>query len=171
MWCSVFEVRSTEENIINSILKILYPRRCLICSALLHEYESGFCRLCVVEAPVIREERCSVCSKPVNEGRVICHDCMSHKHIFIEGFALWNYNAVAERIIARMKYHFERDGISFLSCEIVYHSIMKLQCWGVQALVPVPLHKSKMRKRGFNQASVLAKIGRASCRERVLRLV
>ncbi len=32
----------------------------------------------------------------------------------------------------------------------------ELEGWGVDALVPVPLHRSRLRKRGYNQAEVLA---------------
>lgn len=28
---------------------------------------------------------------------------------------------------------------------------------GIQAIIPIPLHRSKMRKRGYNQAELLAK--------------
>ena len=38
----------------------------------------------------------------------------------------------------------------------------KILEWGAQALIPVPLHRSKLRRRGFNQAELLAReIGRA----------
>ena len=33
----------------------------------------------------------------------------------------------------------------------------QIRRWGIQAIIPIPLHRSKMRKRGYNQAELLAK--------------
>lgn len=32
-----------------------------------------------------------------------------------------------------------------------------METWGIDVLIPVPLHKKRKRKRGYNQAEILAK--------------
>lgn len=39
---------------------------------------------------------------------------------------------------------------------MAFYARRELKCWKPDCLVPVPLHKSKERRRGFNQAEYLA---------------
>ena len=41
--------------------------------------------------------------------------------------------------------------------ELVDEFEFQIRRWGIQAIIPIPLHRSKMRKRGYNQAELLAK--------------
>ena len=64
--------------------------------------------------------------------------------------------------IARFKYRGRREYADFYAEELVKRCGELLLSWQPDALVPVPLHKSRMRKRGFNQAELTArKVGKA----------
>lgn len=61
-----------------------------------------------------------------------------------------------------MKFHNKREYIDFYGAYMAEILGKKILEWGAQALIPVPLHRSKLRRRGFNQAELLAReIGRA----------
>ena len=58
--------------------------------------------------------------------------------------------------ISRFKYHNRREYADFYAEELLRAYGRMLRSWQPDALIPVPLHKSRMRKRGFNQAALVA---------------
>lgn len=66
------------------------------------------------------------------------------------------YDERMRRSIAKFKYEGRREYAAFYAEEIVRSCGREAALWQAQALVPVPLHPSRRRKRGFNQAEVLA---------------
>ena len=106
--------------------------------------------------PVIDSSRCIVCSKSVGEDEVYCADCSKAKHIYKQGFALWKYDKVSKKIITHLKYYGAGRLAVYISDELSYHCRDMIKIWKPDALMPVPLHPSKMRKRGFNQAELIA---------------
>ena len=46
--------------------------------------------------------------------------------------------------------------MEWLTKELIYYSEPYINRWKPQLVIPVPLHKSRYRKRGFNQASLIA---------------
>ncbi len=55
-----------------------------------------------------------------------------------------------------IKYQSKRCYAPFMAAELLYHAQFYLKRWNADALIPVPLHISKYRKRGYNQAEVIA---------------
>mgnify|MGYP000007800608 FL=1 len=56
-----------------------------------------------------------------------------------------------------MKYHNKRYYAEIFGKELADEFEFQIRRWGIQAIIPIPLHRSKMRKRGYNQAELLAK--------------
>lgn len=141
------------------LLTMLYPSRCVFCDRVIEGLEYGCCSLC--RADIIREPICKSCGKQLQDrSREFCDDCSRLEHEFIEGRALYTYDEVKDSIY-RLKYDNRRE-------YAVYYGKMLGKYYGkwlkdkrVQAIIPVPLHKSRLRKRGYNQALLLAEtIGR-----------
>lgn len=57
----------------------------------------------------------------------------------------------------RLKYHNKRYYAEIFGKELADEFEFQIRRWGIQAIIPIPLHRSKMRKRGYNQAELLAK--------------
>ena len=71
------------------------------------------------------------------------------------------YDRVMRASISRFKYHNRREYADFYAEELLRAHGRILRSWQPDALIPVPIHKSRMRKRGFNQAALVAeRIGR-----------
>jgi len=138
------------------ILSVLYPARCIVCNMALWPESKGTCAKCRSMLPVIKGNRCAKCSKPVESGVLLCSDCMKKRHVFECGFGLWSYNNVARKIIAGIKYSGRKSDINYIAAELVYHSAVYIKRWKPDGIIPVPLHKKKLRQRGFNQAKLLA---------------
>lgn len=55
------------------------------------------------------------------------------------------------------KYENNRFLSHFFTGEIIKHHRILLQKWHPDAIIPIPIHKNKYKKRGYNQAELLAK--------------
>lgn len=138
-----------------SKLKLLYPDRCMICGRVLWQYEQGICGICEKVMPVITGDRCVICSKSVRSGEIRCRDCMARRHEYERGYALLSYNRITRKIIAGIKYSGRTAEYEYIANELVYHSAPLIYMWNIDAVIPVPLHKRKIRQRGFNQAGLI----------------
>lgn len=86
-----------------------------------------------------------------------CADCMRHKRTFESGAALFNYNEAARISMAAIKYKNKREYLDFYAAAADYRFHRTVAGWQADALIPVPVHPSRLRKRGFNQAEEFAK--------------
>ena len=140
-----------------SILDIFYPRRCPICGEIVNTKGEYVCLACCGKPILIGEPRCKKCSKPIEDEEVeLCHDCKKNHHNYSLGYALWLYDATMKKSIADFKYKGRREYGDFYVCEIIKHLGAKIKELNPDIIVPIPLHKLKERKRGFNQAEVIA---------------
>lgn len=140
----------------DAALRVLFPPACPICGRISPDYSDSVCRECAPKLPYITKSRCVKCSKAIEGEAQMCSDCISHHHSYVQGFSLWQYNPYSKKMMSGLKYGARRDYVNYMACEIVYHGRMRLKSWNADAVVPVPLHISKYRKRGYNQAEVLA---------------
>ena len=110
----------------------------------------------------MKNPRCKKCGKPVENGvKEFCGDCNRKKHYYNSGRVVWVYTKEMRQSIYRFKYDNKREYADFYVTELVRLYGGWIKRLDVDAIIPVPLHKSKYRKRGFNQAQVLAEaIGR-----------
>ncbi len=139
-------------------LGLIFPKRCPVCHEVVEEAGELACEICRVKLPYIKEPSCCICGKPLHlEEQEYCQDCRRKKHQFEEGRAPFFYEEVMRRSIARYKYSGRREYAEFYADEILKRCARRMLHWKAEALIPIPLHPSRKRKRGFNQAELLAK--------------
>lgn len=141
---------------------ILFPRRCPVCGEIVVPEGELICRACIPKLSAVREPICRKCGKEVlAEHEEYCMDCMRHRRTFESGAALLNYNKAAQKSMAAIKYKNRREYLDFYSSAMEYRFGERVRFWKAEALIPVPVHPSRLRKRGFNQAEELAdRLGR-----------
>lgn len=140
------------------LLGLLFPRRCPVCHEVVEERGELSCEICRTRLPYIREPACRKCGKPLlGEEREYCGDCGRKKHMFAQGKAPFVYDEVMRNSIAGYKYSGRREYSAFYAEEILRRCAKEMLGWKAEVLVPIPLHPSRRRKRGFNQAELLAK--------------
>lgn len=117
--------------------------------------------MCRQRLAYVREPACKKCGKPLEkEETEYCADCARRKHAYARGRAVFPYDRLMRASIARFKYRGRREYADFYAEEMVKSLGELLLSWEPDALIPVPLHKSRMKRRGFNQAELTArKIG------------
>lgn len=141
----------------NYLKELLFPRRCPICDNIVSGWNKNICELCYENLKPIQGEICCKCGKKLTvEEKEYCKDCCKNMHIFTGGMALYEYVDVAKSIY-RFKYGERAEYAEFYGREMAIHFKKRIQCIKPDALMPVPLHKERQRKRGYNQAELLAK--------------
>ncbi|MCR5282406.1 MAG: ComF family protein [Lachnospiraceae bacterium] len=144
--------------LINDILDLLYPPRCPVCDRVLPFRSGVVCASCLGQLPYVGEEYCLKCGKPLRKkGLEYCNDCSRMRHVFEENRALFYYDDRMKRSLYRLKYAGRReyaDTFARLAAQELGDWIGHL---GAELIIPVPLHKSRLRKRGYNQAALFAK--------------
>ncbi len=147
-------------------LHLLYPVRCPICDrpvfVVFGRWEYPICPGCREAVDYVREPACKKCGKPLSDIRAeFCGDCLRQSHLYDQGKALWLYKGYVKQSIYRLKYGNRREyGISY-GQELVRVYGDWIRKKEIQLIIPIPLHKKRLRQRGFNQAEVIAKeIGR-----------
>lgn len=97
------------------------------------------------------------CGKPIqNEEQEYCYDCSRFEYAFEQGYSLWLHHQPVSGAIYQYKFHNKRCFAEVFAKEMVKKYGWAMKKWKVEAIIPVPLHKSKRRKRGYNQAEILA---------------
>lgn len=145
------------EKWVNMFLDLIFPRRCPVCDEIVLPKGRLICQGCLEQLELVAEPVCKKCGKEITTAEAeYCYDCARTPHSFEHGWALANYTPLMKASIARFKYHNRRE-------YAVWYGEALLRRYGRQILrchpqlwIPVPVHPQKRRKRGFNQAEVLA---------------
>ncbi len=138
------------------ILDILYPPVCPFCGEV-QKPGTGICVSCRGKLPVIREPRCMRCGKPVERGeQEYCRDCGRRRYAFEQGQSLWLHVPPVSKAIYQFKFHNQRCYASIFAKEMACRYGKWVRDHGVEEILPVPLHASRRRMRGYNQAELLA---------------
>ena len=146
-------------KILRKILELLYPSTCIFCGRLCKE---GICRICRENVEYIREPRCKKCGKPIDsQEEEFCYDCRRQTFHYEQGRSLWLHKDPVSSSIYALKYKNRRVYGEVYARELATRFERIIRFWQVDVIIPVPIHKKKRRKRGFNQAEIIAKeVGR-----------
>lgn len=133
------------------------------------------CLSCVKKLSFVKDPVCKKCGKEViSTDAEYCFDCVRHKRTFEHGRALVNYDENAGRSMAKIKYKNKREYLDFYGEAICARYGKLIRRMEADVLVPVPVHHSRRKERGFNQAELLARrigerLGIAVCPSMLVR--
>ncbi len=140
----------------NGVLRVVYPVHCPVCDEIVDEPGEKVCAECLRKIKLLTPPWCMRCGRKVEDGEEYCRDCRGSRHVFDRGRALYEY-ADAAASIYRFKYAGRREYADFFGEEIAEYLgdfIRQIQPDGI---VPIPLHRRRYAKRGYNQAELLAR--------------
>lgn len=153
-----------------SALHLVLPPRCICCgSAVASDF--GLCPDCWADAGFIMGVSCDACGVPlpgqVGEGdHAICDDCMHTQHPWTHGRAAMRYGGSARKMILGLKHGDRLDLVRPLGGWLA-RSVTDI-ITPQMIVAPVPLHRTRLLKRKYNQAALL---GRGVAKAHGLRLV
>lgn len=135
------------------IFSFIFPDYCVFCDKTTIN-NSLFCEDHYKNIVFNSFPNCIICSKPVNSdlNKSICIKCLNKKPSYDLSLVLFNYNDQIAQLILRLKYN---DDTQFLrkTAAIINNKITQND---YDLIIPVPLHKKRLKKRKYNQSSLLA---------------
>lgn len=138
------------------LLSVLFPPHCPFCEKIMDYREDSVCGSCLQSLPFILEPRCSCCGKTVESGESHCEDCKDAHHIYEQGRAVFRYEGDVSNAVLRMKYHGRKDYGDMFAGWIVRYLGQWIRSKQIDVIVPVPIHAKRRKKRGYNQAELIA---------------
>jgi ComF family protein len=155
MWTS----RSLEP--LRAFVSLFYPAACAACSAPIG-FTDYLCEACNAKAPRITPPFCRTCSEPF-DGSITevfsCANCAHRVLHFESAVAAFRSRGVVRKIIHDFKYghqiHLRHPVANWLADTL---DDPRLQGRRFDLIIPVPLHPTRKRERGFNQAELLAEL-------------
>lgn len=140
------------------------PRLCFVCGDRILHPTDLLCVRCTAPLPALLEPVCITCGCP--DARILspgkCANCPSGTTYFLRARAVTHFSGLPQQIVHRLKYSHRRE-FSRLMTEAMARQILDPEFTTAShapvselVLVPVPLHSTRQRDRGFNQAALLA---------------
>jgi ComF family protein len=145
-------LRKQVDRMLTAFSWALLPPRCLLC----HQPgmpQSDLCQLCFEGLPRNRLA-CRRCAEPLAVNAELCVGCQQEEPAFSKVLAPFTYQYPMNVILPRFKFH--QDLAAGRVLAEVFSRVLETNDLP-QALIPVPLHLSRLRQRGFDQALELAK--------------
>ena len=135
------------------LLDIVIPHTCVACKTPISSYNSGICTSCCTKLQVLCRGQDLELRKRLT----------TKAHLFDGGLALlyFEQNGVSQRLIHHIKYHHGKDLAitwgKFLGNVLVAAQMEMEIDFNNCVLIPIPMHRKKRRKRGYNPPLYIAR--------------
>jgi ComF family protein len=131
-------------------LDLLYPPRCVACSRV----GNWFCAACQASVEMLPQPICPRCGRPTSNDR-LCLQCQTN-HIQLDGIrSVAIHDDALRQAIHHLKYRRRRELATPLG-EMLFAYWQEVDL-PADLVIPVPLHASRQKERGYNQAGLLAR--------------
>jgi ComF family protein len=145
----------------DDILDFVYPQPCAICEKHLKREERDVCKACWNSLVTLPDPFCPYCRSFYEPGDTKCSFCESagrtiqdHKVFMVR--SLGRFDDYYKELIHRFKYR-KKIPLGKRLAQRLGESVNGDSDFLISDfLIPVPLHKSRYRERGFNQSEILA---------------
>ena len=140
------------------LLGMLYPRRCPVCDGVIPVGKGLICPECLSKVRLVKEPVCLRCGKEIAAAEAdYCYDCSRHERSFVRGYAMAVYDRTMRDSLSRFKNGGRMDYGDWYAEALWERFARELEGLRADCLVPVPVHRSRLSRRGYNQAGLVAK--------------
>lgn len=134
---------------------------CVLCQALASQ---NICTNCLADLPRLAREHCPSCLLPTPSSQV-CGTCLHTPPVWKQAKAALRYTYPVDALIQALKYRSELPLAPILADLL----LTELQTTDLpDYVIPVPLHRDRLKDRGFNQA---LEISRHLCKKTGCKLL
>lgn len=144
-----------------AVLDLVLPPRCHICRKSIPDAgKLHICTDCYAALPLLSSPLCSICGIPMEGSGTDhpCSRCISSPPPYTAARAALRYEASCRDLIHAFKYTqktYLRRPLGLLTASLLSRFAAEQR---PDLLIPVPLHTSRLRTRGFNQAVLLGEV-------------
>lgn len=142
---------STLIRAVRQISYAFFPRRCSLCGTAVPPDEE-LCEQCSGNTEYVEEKVCKICGR----GKKNCV-CVGRRVFYESAAAPFYYSGAVKNSIGGLKFRKEAqnaDGLALHMAKCVSESFSEIS---FDAVTCVPLSKSALKRRGYNQSALLAK--------------
>lgn len=140
----------------HALVDLIYPPSCLMCGAGVGA-EGGLCAACWRDVPFIEKPYCQRLGTPFpfdHGGELVSPQAIAHPPVFAQARAVARYEGPARALVHGLKYSDRHDLVQPMAAWMARAGTELLS--QSDLLVPVPLHWTRLFRRRFNQAALLA---------------
>lgn len=142
-------------NWLSIVQEWLYPTSCVLCSAP-GNAKLDLCLQCNRELPWLGNA-CTSCALPLPHGdTTVCGACIRTPSPYTHAISLFHYQHPVSDMLRDLKFHGKLQYAQLLG-RLLAIRLMDADIELPDCIVPVPLHKRRLRQRGFNQSLELAR--------------
>ncbi len=144
-------MKSALLSAVQTATDLLFPQRCVHCGA----DGSLFCTSCETASTRLQaSEVCRTCALPSRSGT--CENCFSDPPALNRAIAVFTYQSEIRDAVTALKYKDIR-AISGRLGTLMAESMPNPNRTPIDTIVPVPISRSRLRSRGYNQSELLAR--------------
>lgn len=147
-------LQKAKTGLFSGIYTYFFPELCIICDSVRHTDEKWFCDACVskLKENSYGRDACSRCG--LNQNIRSCTCSVAWDFPFTSIISIFDYNEHTQSLIRNIKY----GGKRALAADLAgYAPGLSSLSSRFDMIIPVPLHWTRLRKRGYNQAEWFAK--------------
>jgi len=149
------------KSLLASALDLIFPPMCHVCSSFIPSAGNlHVCAACREQLTPLQSPLCSVCGIPFvgAGGDHLCGSCSAGSHSFDSARGAYAYEGAISDLIHAFKYQ-NKTHLRRPLAQLTIAVLPQLTSPSDHDLVlPVPLHRRKLSRRGFNQAVLLGEI-------------
>ncbi len=142
------------------LLDTVFPRNCVFCDAVRVEGKTSVCPECLQSIRVISHPFCSQCGLPTSglsmQSDGICGRCLAKSPPYSRARYAVYYEGQLRKALISFKYYNALNLAKTLSDILTMGFQTHYDRDEFDLIVPVPVHRKRLFKRGFNQAALLA---------------
>ena len=144
------------KNIWAKFVKALYPEYgCFVCGRENEHPEKYICPRCEKVVRRLNGTLCEKCGAPVSGLEKYCLNCKNNSDLFFtKARAVFVYDENTSKPVMGLKYNGKKFIVPFMAKEM--NSVLDSFGEKPDIIVPVPTTAKRLKKRGFNQAELLA---------------
>jgi ComF family protein len=151
---AAMQLSSAASGLLRSVLDFALPPRCGGCGTIVGEVDS-FCADCWRQLEFLGDAGCSRCGLPLKvTDAEICAACLAKPPRLDRIRSAVAYDEISRSIALRLKYA-SKVALARTMSRYMRSLIGEMPANAV--LVPVPLHRSRLWRRGFNQSAIVAR--------------
>lgn len=142
-------------SILMALIDIIFPPACLACHRGLGRGQKILCIECESQIRKISENYCQLCGSELVDGS--CETCKDTEFCFDFARSSMRYAAPLTHLIHKLKYQGYRVVARYLAQKMAESMQEYPEYQDYPYLVAVPLHRVRLRERGYNQSDLIAR--------------
>jgi competence protein ComFC len=128
----------------------LYPPRCCNCD----RRGFVFCDACLAEVEQLGGRLCNKCGYPVFDKNSLCEECRISIPLYTQMRSWATFSGSIKEAVHALKYKRNLALGRLLALPLL--DIVNISGWQIDLVVPIPLSRSRLRFRGYNQAALIS---------------